>query len=95
MVNAISHNDLTGNALKIYPNPASEYVNLRYPAEYGESLSVQIYNVLGKKVQDKNLAISAEGNNHIQINVQNLKDGIYIVRFRAGNQIINKKLHVR
>ena len=95
VVNAISHNDLTGNALKIYPNPASEYVNLRYPAEYGESLSVQIYNVLGKKVQDKNLAISAEGNNHIQINVQNLKDGIYIVRFRAGNQIINKKLHVR
>ncbi len=56
----------------IFPNPANDYVSIQ---SENEIVSVEIYNLLGKKVfeQHENLGTNT------QINVQNLQNGMYIL----------------
>ena len=64
-----------------YPNPASSYITFEdYFKKYDKSYSVQLYNFLGKKVYEFNLADPK--------NIINLSDffrGIYIFQLKDSN----------
>ncbi|MFK7781573.1 T9SS type A sorting domain-containing protein [Psychroserpens sp.] len=68
---------------RLYPNPSSDYVNIEFN-ELFESISVQVFDVLGKKViqQEK------RGLSTIKLNVSHLKSGIYLVNIDIG--LVNK-----
>jgi len=61
---------------QIYPNPASDFVQIQAQSEV---LSVELYNLLGRKVfeQTENLGTNP------QINIQNLQNGIYILNVKT------------
>ncbi|PKP20000.1 MAG: hypothetical protein CVU02_01625 [Bacteroidetes bacterium HGW-Bacteroidetes-19] len=63
-------------AFQIYPNPASQFFNIAVDAD---QFSVEIYNTLGQKV--------AVEKNNLQINIQHLSSGTYIVKVTAENRI--------
>ena len=69
----------------IYPNPASDYVNI--VSANGEMNSIQIYDITGKLVQNINL-----NDESTTLNVAAMVDATYFVRiiYKDGNMSVSK-----
>lgn len=86
-------NDLfTENSIMIYPNPASNIVEvtLQNTPEIMESIS--IYDILGKKVS----MVTNVGSNQSSVNVSHLSRGIYLLEILTENHLKQiKKLIIK
>lgn len=80
---SIKDNNIEG--LKVYPNPASELVNIT-SNEIGTK-NVTIYNMLGKKV----LETSTEET----VNVSTLTSGVYIMKISQDGKNASRKLVIK
>ncbi|WP_179367662.1 Ig-like domain-containing protein [Winogradskyella forsetii] len=80
--------------LNVYPNPASDIVNIKYSGVLVVS-DVHIYNVTGKLVQrtkilNENISTSATK----QIDISSLQSGVYFVKLIGKEKDITEKLLV-
>ncbi|MTE27463.1 endonuclease [Winogradskyella ouciana] len=66
------------------PNPASHTVSIKLPNSI--ETRIEIYDVLGKRVFIRKV------NESMDINISNLKSGLYIVKFIQKNRTVSKKL---
>ncbi len=82
VVLSVETNELT--ELYIYPNPASDKVNIvsNNPID-----SIEVYDILGKQVKTLK--------NTNEIHVSNLNSGIYLFKISIGEQVITKKIVVK
>ncbi|WP_346881570.1 T9SS type A sorting domain-containing protein [uncultured Algibacter sp.] len=71
------------NSLEIYPNPTSDYINIKVNSEV-ETANIEMYNMLGAKV--KSMAIPTNINNNLD--VSGLDKGFYIIKSNELNKII-------
>ena len=79
---------------EMYPNPASDVININVNATASGVVEMTIYSFDGKIVSvSKGLKVE-NGNNSFTENVSNFNKGIYLVRFTnsASNEVITKKL---
>jgi hypothetical protein len=95
-----TNDDLTPKKFKLYqnsPNPFNPNTHIRFDLPKNESISLMIYNVVGKEVaQIKRDNLSA-GQHVINWKGQDqygerLPSGLYIYRLVAGNKISTKKM---
>ncbi|WP_084399630.1 polysaccharide lyase family 7 protein [Pseudotamlana agarivorans] len=70
------------NALSIYPNPASNVINIANAKDFE---TVEIYNLVGKLVSKQ----AIPGNS---MDISNLKSGLYIFKFSGKNNTVNKRV---
>jgi hypothetical protein len=70
--------------LRIYPNPANDWLNIEAEEEIGE---IRVYNPLGERVLKLEI-----GNSDYQIDVSRLQGGIYYVAIITENREIKKKI---
>lgn len=82
-VNEIQLKDVT-----IYPNPASNTVNIK--SINSDIEQIEIYNLQGKRVLK---LINFKGKN--QIDVSNLSKGIYILKAKSDDKMFSKKLIIK
>lgn len=76
--NPLSTNDFKLKTLKIYPNPTSDFIminGLTTKANY------EIYNTIGQKVK-RGVVLENE-----KIDIQNLTNGIYVLKLGDGNRV--------
>ena len=81
ITSTLSTNSFINKPIKTFPNPALDVINISSLFNIDK---VEIYNVLGKKVQS---VLNAK-----QLNVGNLQSGIYILKMSADKKIISKKI---
>jgi len=74
-----------------YPNPAISYINIDIQKISAKSLSILVFNFLGKKVADFN-----EINLHNRIDLTNFSRGIYIFQLKdpSGRVIESGKFQI-
>jgi len=72
-------NEITNSDIKIYPNPASEVVNIMFPKKQYEWIS--IYNLQGQLI--KKIKIQNH-ENHKSFSVNNLISGYYIINMQGS-----------
>ena len=84
--NALSVADNTIDGFSIYPNP-SNTGSIRVTTAANQNKNVQIFDMLGKKVIDKNTTAT--------VNISALQAGIYIVKVTENNVSATKRLVVR
>lgn len=77
------------NTLNIYPNPVKDVVYLSSTVPFTANSELKIFDIEGKLVYRKN--ISTGFNKELQINVENLEKGIYILSASTQNGYVNKK----
>jgi len=73
------------NEIEIYPNPASDFVNIK-------SLTINeinIYNSIGK------LILTKEISNNSKVDISNLKEGVYFIKSSDNNTSIRYKLIIK
>jgi hypothetical protein len=80
--------------LLVFPNPARDEVHLRFILNQKVLITTEIYDVSGRLISQpcQNLLMPAE--HDISIDVSSWEKGMYLVRFKAGNQVITKELIV-
>lgn len=87
----IDENEL--NKLAVYPNPNDGDFNISFDAIGGETVSVQVFDLQGRLVYDKEF--EGVANFEKQINLKDASSGLYILRVENAAKTINKKLIVR
>jgi hypothetical protein len=77
--------------VSIYPNPASDKMYIDFGELRTKKVSIELYDIVGKKVQ---LDITNNNyNNKYEIDLNNCSNGFYLVNINVdGNQITKKVL---
>ena len=87
--------DITNNNLDIefsvYPNPAKNQITVDFISTNNKSSNLIISDILGKTVKEFSIN-SSNGINRININLNNLNDGIYFINFSNNDIKSTKKL---
>ena len=88
----INNHNISG--MKMYPNPASESVNVTFSAENAENGVVSVMNLMGQTVYTSNVEVN-EGYNMVNIPVKQFSEGVYMVTLRTNTGISTQKLIVK
>jgi hypothetical protein len=76
----------------IYPNPTSNSCGIKFNVNQTKTLAVNVFNIIGEKVQTIQKNIYEEGEHEVKLNTSNLSNGLYIVQINDGTRAINKQL---
>jgi len=95
----INLNDLTETSIaiqekdkfKIYPNPASNDLNIIFGSDITGPVLVNIINSVGKVVKEKTF----ENNSECKLNVSNLNNGIYFIQIMTKEETITQKILIQ
>jgi hypothetical protein len=78
-----------------FPNPASEFVEIKFNTKSNEVVNITVYDMTGKRVLDKNLGNIPYGNQRVKLNVQGLNSGMYFYELRQGTSVVTNKFIVK
>jgi hypothetical protein len=77
--------------IKIYPNPAQNLVNIEFSMPTTDHVSIVLYEISGRIVQNMENRRYMEGYHSIRPDISNLKQGIYLLELKIGNTIETRK----
>ena len=69
--------------VRLYPNPASKYIDLNLPQNYAPIRSVQVYSITGSVIETK---IFSETTRQIRYDLSRFKSGVYFMEINAENR---------
>ncbi len=75
----------------IYPNPSNGRVTITYVADRGGTISVDVHDVLGRKVESLSGGPTGPGEHQISWDVGHLAPGVYLVSMRAAGQPVRTR----
>ena len=78
--------------LSVFPNPACSVVSLRSSVFSQKSSTIEIYDLNGRKLLEKQIPVRPAGTENIEIDVSHLKNGVYFFKLKAGSLIQTKKM---
>ncbi|MBS2100392.1 S8 family serine peptidase [Carboxylicivirga linearis] len=82
--------DLQSGGLDIYPNPASELINIEWNKNLSGDTRINLLSIDGSIVQSVNIDVMGAGN--YTFNVADLPNGIYIIEIVSGAENYSKKI---
>ncbi|MES2763836.1 MAG: M43 family zinc metalloprotease [Bacteroidota bacterium] len=90
----IDETNNNSTALVIFPNPSSDKVNMNYTLSQDAKVSIQLIDVLGKIVYQKNLSAQSAGEHSELLSKRelNIGNGIYFVKLQINNKSHIQKL---
>ncbi len=96
-LDAVNENPVNGNTMAIYPNPAASMLFVEFDMLKPVNVELSVYDITGKKLYGKQLAGIRKGVNRKTLNLGslNLADGMYLMKLKAGSQIVTKKLMIK
>ena len=86
----IMDNILNYENVNIYPNPSNGFLNVELEAVEKSIVRVSVMDLLGQKVFDNEFRFS-EGIETQKIDLNNLENGLYIIKLENENRIFNQK----
>jgi len=82
--------------LKVYPNPASDQLNVKLQTDSPVVPEIRILDLTGKVVMEFEKPFSLSGDQfRADLDISNLNNGIYFVKVIQGQKVYTKKLVVR
>lgn len=81
--------------LKVFPNPAKNYVVLDYSLHEKGNVDIEIYTMQGLLVEKINQGIQTSGVYEYRIKTNHLAVGTYVCRVQQNNQSVTQKIIVK
>jgi hypothetical protein len=93
----LSTDEIAANpfGLNVYPNPATNNVNVAFNLNSESAINVSVTDLTGKVVYTNNLGTQTAGTHKVNIDTQALSKGMYMVNFKANNVVSTQKLVIR
>jgi hypothetical protein len=82
------------SGMKIYPNPASDAVNITFSSEESADAVVSVMNLMGQTVYTSNVNIH-EGYNMVNVPVNQFSAGVYVVNIKSNKGTSTQKMIVK
>jgi hypothetical protein len=79
------------NISKAYPNPTVEAVQIDFEVTSNSNVTVTMTDVLGRVVSNKQVQ-AVEGLNRLDVNLNSVAKGIYILTLQEGNNIVTQRI---
>lgn len=70
------------SSIQLYPNPASQYVELMVPTNYDKIGSLRVYSIAGTLIDQKVISRNAES---FRYDISGFKNGVYFMEIQSGN----------
>lgn len=77
----------------VFPNPTSDNATLALLISKDEKVTIKIYNMLGAEVYT-NTSNLEKGIHNVDLNISDLKSGLYFVKVSVGNKVSTEKLTI-
>jgi hypothetical protein len=78
--------------VNIYPNPASDHINLSFSSTKEELVNLTIHDIMGRLVYNNTEAVTL-GTNQIQVDLHQFETGLYIIQINSGtNNYVSEKI---
>lgn len=91
----VSSNNLEAG-LNVYPNPAINDLYINYVnANVQSDVEVTVVDLSGRVVYTENIANNGNGEFAKNIDISTFAKGVYIVKVKADNEIVNKKIVIQ
>jgi anaerobic selenocysteine-containing dehydrogenase len=90
IINGMDKNQI-GENVKIYPNPAKEFIMVDLNGINEKINHLKIVNLQGQMVYSSNLTNQSQ---LINVPLNNLSEGVYYLQIQTNNEIITKKIVV-
>jgi Secretion system C-terminal sorting domain len=81
-------------SMELFPNPSEGNSTLLINAQSAFNGKVMVYNALGDLVSEQTATI-VQGQSKIELNLQALSPGVYLVSVKAGNASLTKRLVIK
>jgi hypothetical protein len=91
-INSVSNNV---SFVNLFPNPAKDEAVLSVSLDKAQTVSVKVIDVLGKQVSPVMERELVSGDNQININTTELKNGVYFIQVEAGSKSNKIKMLVK
>ena len=83
------------NKLNMYPNPVRDEAKVRFQLNENANVSYQVYDMSGRMVKMESLGFFSQGIEHeVNVTVNELAKGAYVLRLNAGSQTLSAKFMV-
>lgn len=80
--------------LKLYPNPASNQVNIEFTLKNADEVTVSVTDAIGNIVLMSDAVLMDGGLNHVSINGSSLSEGFYFVNLKVGTEVVTKRVSI-
>lgn len=82
-----------GLAFNVYPNPFNDKLFIDFSLASNSPVRISLINLLGQEVSRLyNITSLQSGAHHLKIKTEDLKPGVYFIRFEAGDSVKLKKI---
>ena len=78
--------------LNAYPNPFNPIINIAFSMDVGSYPNMTIFDLKGTPIENFPNTYYRSGSHVLQWDAADLASGTYIINFRAGIEIYNKKI---
>lgn len=78
------------NGLFIYPNPASNYVNIKLENTNNSNLTLNVYNIMGLLVKTETISKDQQ-----EINISDLSNGTYLLEIKSNYSTKSQKIIIK
>ena len=89
VISGISNKEFSKN-IKVFPNPSNGLVNVELSKVNGGEVSINVTDALGRSVFAKEVAV--KGAYSTQLDLSNLKAGVYMLQVKTGENLSTRKL---
>ncbi|MEL6698584.1 MAG: T9SS type A sorting domain-containing protein [Bacteroidota bacterium] len=93
--NFVSNDQVVVQDLSLFPQPASDVLNLSFDMEQAGPVQISIFNMKGKKVVTLYEAASAGGLQSLRLDLPELSAGLYLVGIEVNGKIQLEKLQIK
>lgn len=73
-----------GNGLLVYPNPASDMLNVNIIGQLGDKVTLDVYDIAGKLIKSVNQISASGAEQRVSVPVSELPIGNYVLAARIG-----------
>ncbi len=81
--------------ISLYPNPAQNSTNVEYTLLNNTDLTIDVYNVMGQKVQSVATGNQVAGLHTMNLDASHLTNGLYFVTFTSNGEKTTKQLMIQ
>jgi len=80
---------------KVFPNPTSGLTQIDFKLSSTDNVSIELYNLMGQKVETINSSAFAGGDHTVYFNAENINNGVYFIKVSSTDYTSTHKIMIQ